>query len=155
MFERWEASEQVIAFVEARFGIDPEPLRSCAWWIRGEQAIWISSGEVQLDGLSAVEAVGMLVMRRPPPRGQLGSPFLRRFGQAARRNVITLDDAAARRFISGEDLVLESTPGVGFSEGCSEGMMIVRGRLGVIGRGRWSDGTLRCELPKESRIVLL
>jgi hypothetical protein len=154
VFERWDGAAPLLAMLAERFAVDLEPFEACTWWLSGGQSVWVTHRDVSIDGLEGLESVGLVVMRRPPPRGQLTAPFLRRFAQSAQRNVVTLSDDAVVRYFAGEDLLIDSE-GVFMDASASEGMMIVRSRLGVIGRGRWSDAVLRCELPKESRIDAL
>lgn len=144
-FELWADPEPVITWFEGYFGIDGARLRTLRWWRRPGGTIWASSPGVELEGLAQVQTVGLVVMRKPPPRGMPSSAFLRRYVQGATRQVVTLDPSIAARFVRGE---VVPVPAMATAE---PGMVLVRVDATVLGRGRVRDDGLHPELPREAK----
>ncbi len=145
-------SEQVFALVEStdalqgylveRFGVTAD-LSGHRLWLRRGRALWIAAAEVVVPPRATVEAVGLLVMREPLPRGQLSTGFIRRFCASATRNVCRLEGEALAGYLAG-------TP-VPWTEG-APGTRIVFGDGQPLGRGRVRDGMLESELSSAYRI---
>jgi hypothetical protein len=87
-----------------------------------------------------VQAVGVMVMRKPPPSGKPTSVFLQRIGAHARRNAVDLTMAQLPVFLSGEWLEVEAPE--------ARGHVVVRCALGVVGCGWLEEGRrLKSQLP--------
>ncbi len=113
-------------------------------WRKGE-AVWVAPAGIVPPGGIVVDAFGMLVTRRPPPRGRLSAPFIRTFCQDATDRVCELDASAATLYLSGHNVSNWADP-------WADGIRIVRVDGHVVGRARVKEGVLICELPKELRV---
>lgn len=141
-FERWPTVAPLTDWLAATFGVTSD-LSAHAVWESGGGALWIASAAVVLPPFGAVSAVGLPVSRVQLHRGQLSTPFMRRFCAGATRNVCDLDDASA--FLDGRP--------VACSDPWPEGQRIVRAGGRVLGRGRRRGDRLECELPKALRAL--
>lgn len=139
---QWQivAPDALIAFVAERYGFTLE-LTGYHLWQRGASQ-WIASEGVH--GFSEqVEAVGIRVSRRPPPRTQLSTAFIRRFCHQATVDVCHLAGDDATAYLQGRSLERPA-------EEAGERIVFIDGE--PVGRGRLRDGLLHCELPKAYRI---
>ena len=112
---------------------------------RRRESLWIAPFDAAPPPGQPLEAFGMLVSRRMPPRGQLSAWFVRRFCASASRRVIELDGARGVAFLSGDDVA-------GVFDDLPDGPRLVRVDGHLQGRGRLRGTTLSCELPKELRL---
>lgn len=141
-FEPYPEAGALLEWLDRRFGLGPPTFAGHRFWHRpGAPAIWIADAACAPPAGPAVEALGMLVMRQPPPAGKPTSVFLQRFAAGATRNVYDLDDEQAARFLRGE-----SQPVTPVDEG--RGYCVVRWGGRVLGCGQAADGRLRCALPR-------
>lgn len=146
-FEPHPEATSILEWFEWRFGLSADVFADHRLWHRpGSPAIWIAAVDCApppgFDGI--VQAVGMIALRDPPPRGKPSSVFLSRFGARATRNVYDLDPGDAQRFLAGEPLAI--TP-----RDEARGYCVVRGAGRVLGCGRISGETLYSEIPRSWR----
>lgn len=152
VFEPYPDAESVWSWFEQRYGIDPEVFAGQRLWHRpGAPALWIAGrGCLPPPGLR-VEAMGMMALRDPPPRGKPTSSFLLAFGHYATRNVYTLSPEVALDFL--EDRPVSVAPiddGHGYCVVRTDDLMVGCGRLTreVDEEGRKG---LICEVPRSWR----
>ena len=111
------------------------------WQRRNGKGIWITPKSFKCVAHQNVAALGMLVMRKPPPKGKPTTVFLQRFGQQASRNVYVLSESEALRFLTRETLTI--TP-----HDDARGYALVRTEDRIIGCGRVTGNQLCSEIPK-------
>ncbi len=134
-----------LRWLEERFGIAPSTFESYRWWRRrGARAVWIAARDVVVDAQWAVEAVGLVAFRKPPPRGYPTTAFVARFGGFATRRVAEVGDVEALALLRGAEIDWNSEP--------TAGPVVVRNAsLGALGRGWIRSGRLTLELRREWR----
>lgn len=130
-------------YLREMFGVQGE-LTNHWLWLKGD-SIWVAPSGVAPPKTVAVEAFGMLVSRRAPPRGQLSAPFIRRFCQGAVIRICDLDPAQAELYLSGQDVP-------GWTDEWPDGPRIALVEGHAVGRARRRGDVLSSELPKELRI---
>ncbi len=147
VFEPCADRARLLDFLAERYGMAPAVFDDFTFWCRpGAPSIWMTTAALELPPGPHVEALGVLVMRKPPPAGKPTSTFLMRMGGHATRQALDLDDAGAAAFLRRESLDLSATA-VDGAEGV-RGYCVVRDRIGVIGCGFVQGGVLRSELPR-------
>jgi NOL1/NOP2/fmu family ribosome biogenesis protein len=67
-------------------------------------------------------------------------------GKTAKRNVVSLDDEQARKWMAGEDIAVDST---------LSGFVIIKNNDDFLGCGKISNGKLYNYVPKERRVKLI
>lgn len=139
--------EAVLEWWQERFGIEPDVFAEHAFWERGRGKIWVVRDDVELSSPVAIEALGLHALRT---RGEHWKPTLeaaQRFGHRATRNVIHLEEPAARAFLAGEDRELEWDGDWGYLIATHD----VAGGPAPIGVGLYVHGELRSQVPKGRR----
>ena len=136
---------EVLAYFAERFGIDRGTFEDYTFWEKGAGRIWVFSADVPSP--VSVEAVGMTCLRTRQEHWKPTTDAMQRFGHAATRNVIELDDASARRFVAGEDQALEWDGDWGYLLAVHE----IAGRREPLGVGRYLHGELQSMVPKGRR----
>ena len=141
-FEPMENQSLVPRWCDNHFGIDQGVFRDYRFWQRcGGRGIWITPAGFQLPADLNLAALGMLVMRKPPPQGKPTSVFLQRFGGTAFRNVYVLTEEEALSFLKREPLSIKAVDD-------ARGYALVRTANRIVGCGRIADGLLHSEIPK-------
>lgn len=142
-FEPYPDPELVLNWLEQRFGLGSELFQDHQLWHRsGSAPIWIAQAGVQPPLGLAINALGIMLSRKPPPRAKPSSIFLMRFGAQATRNVYCLNEAESARFLRREAQHIEAPEG-------ARGYCIVKAVRGdVLGCGRLDKGILYSEIPK-------
>ena len=107
----------------------------------GSPAIWVTSKDAHLVGTPLPETVGLLVMRKPPPKGKPTSVFLQRFAAGATKNVYTLGPEDAERFLRREPVAIVPVDD-------QRSYCVVRTPAFVLGCGRIEGTTLVSEVPR-------
>ena len=137
--------EEVVDFWEERFGVAPETFEEFTFWEKGSGKVWAYAGEAPSP--TEVEALGMTCLRTRQEHWKPTTDAVQRFGRHATRNVIELDEPAARRFMAGEEQDLEWDGDWGYLIAAHE----LVGDLEPIGVGLYTYGTLRSMVPKGRR----
>ena len=133
VFEHHPESTAIRAWLDDRYRLAPEVLDAYALWHRvGRPAIWMARRGVVLPVGPVVQAVGLMVMRKPPPSGKPTSVFLQRVGAHARRNAVDLEMDRVPDFLAGESLEVDAPE--------ARGHVVVRCALGVLGCGWLEEG---------------
>ena len=126
----------------AHFGIPPEVFAGHRFWQKqGQSEIWIAPRDNTPASVGCLVSFGLMVMRRPPPRGKPTSIFLQRFGRDASRNVIELTVGELQRYLARSPLAV-ARPNLTYGD------CIVRYKGRVLGCGRYEDGLLVNYWPK-------
>lgn len=135
--------EAVLDFFEESYGINPEIFSEFTFWERGAGKIWAFHADAPTP--IAVEGLGLSLLRARQEHWKLTTNGAQRFGHAATRNVIHLDEEAATRFVRGEDQAMPEWDG-------DWGYLIVSHELAgepePIGVGLYLHGELRSQIPK-------
>ena len=139
-FEPHPEAPALLARLEAELGLGPERFAAYRFWRRTPQgSVWLAAADCAPPPGVAVDALGLLVYREPPPRGRPTSVFALRFGAWATRGVLDLEPAAAQAALAGELAVPCDTDGAGWR--------ILRAAGRPIGWGWLKAGHVRPELP--------
>ena len=96
---------EVLDYWEERFGVEREVFDDFSFWEKGAGKLWVTACDVP-DGL-AVESLGLTFLRTRQEHWKPTTNAVQRFGRHASRNVIELPQAAAKRFLAGEDQPVE------------------------------------------------
>ena len=138
--------EEVLAFFEESYGIDPSVFAEHTIWERGSGKLWAFRGDAPSP--VAIQGLGMTLLRTRQEHWKPTTDAIQRFGQHATRNVVTLDAAEAAAFVAGDDQELERWDG-------EWGYLIVAheiaGDVEPIGVGLYLRGELRSQIPKGRR----
>ena len=145
VYEKFEplADQNLIPrWCENHFEIEMSVFANYRFWHRTRgKAIWVTPSSFLGTVHPDVAAMGMLVMRKPPPQGKPTSVFLQRFGVHAQRNVYELSAAEALRFLNREALTVEPRDD-------ARGYAVVKTADYVVGCGRIVGDQLHSEIPK-------
>jgi len=131
---------------DERFGVPPETFADHTLWEKGAGKVWLFAGEAT-DPTEGVEGLGMTFLRTRQEHWKPTTDAVQRFGRHATRNVIELDDAAARRFLAGEELEPEWDGDWGYLIVAHQ----IAGRTEPIGVGLYTYDTLKSTVPKGRR----
>lgn len=137
--------EAVVGYWADRFGIPPETFAGFTFWEKGAGKIWALHHD--MPGPVAIESLGMPVLRTRQEFWKPTTDAAQRFGPRARKNVIELDQAAAERFIAGEDQEIEWDGDWGYLIASHE----IAGAREPIGVGLYTYGELKSMVPKGRR----
>ena len=141
-FEPMQNQSLVPRWCDNHFGIERDVFDDYRFWQRvGGQSIWVTPKSFEVPNGVELVAVGMLVMRKAPPKGKPTTVFLQRFGATAFRNVYTLTDDEAVAFLKREPLDIAPVDD-------KRGYALVRTSERVVGCGRIDGNMLRSEIPK-------
>ncbi|MFB6092585.1 MAG: hypothetical protein ABEK02_06205, partial [Haloquadratum sp.] len=135
--------EEVVTWWEDRYGIPPETWDGHTFWEKGNGKIWAFAA----DAVSPidVEGLGLRILRARQEHWKPSTNAVQRFGHAARRNVVVLEDEEAERFARGEDQELPRWEGDwGYLVAAHE----IAGGVEPIGVGLYLHGELRSTVPK-------
>jgi NOL1/NOP2/fmu family ribosome biogenesis protein len=137
--------EAVVEWYDERFGIPPETFAEFTFWEKGAGKVWILAGEAA-DPIE-IEALGMTFLRTRQEHWKPTTEAVQRFGELATKNVVDLDDEAARRFLAGEDQDVDWDGDWGYLIAAHE-LAGVRAPIGV---GLFTYGELKSMVPKGRR----
>jgi NOL1/NOP2/fmu family ribosome biogenesis protein len=138
--------EEALEWWDDRFGIPPETFADHTLWEKGAGKVWLFADDAP-DPTTDVEGLGMTFLRTRQEHWKPTTDAVQRFGRRATRNVIELDDEAARRFLAGEELDPDWDGDWGYLIVAHE----VAGRTEPIGVGLYTYDTLRSMIPKGRR----
>lgn len=129
------------------YGIAPGSFDRFRFWVNTTSgSIWMSSAETDRIGDLPLASVGVLALRAREPVGRLSNGVIRLIGADASRNVVRVDDAGARAFMS-------RTP-IPMADADQRGYRIVNWKGEPLGRGIIREGRLFSELPKSLKVPL-
>ena len=137
--------EEVLAWWDERFGVPPETFDDVTFWEKGKGKIWAYAGEAP-DRIE-IEGLGMTVLRTRQEHWKPTSNAVQRWGRAATKNVVVVDDAAARTFVSGDDQELDWDGDWGYLVVAHD----LAGGVEPLGVGLYLYGELRSVVPKGRR----
>jgi NOL1/NOP2/fmu family ribosome biogenesis protein len=137
--------QELLAFWEQRYGIDPAVFADHSFWERGAGKVWAFRSEapspVEIQGL------GMTVLRTRQEHWKPTLEAVQRFGRHATRNRIRLSRRAAARFLAGEDQEVGWDGDWGYLVVTHE----LAGESEPLGVGLYVHGELRSMVPKGRR----
>lgn len=136
---------EVVDYWTDRFGVPAEIFADVTFWEKGAGRIWALSFD--LDGPVAIEALGLPILRTRQEFWKPTTDAARRYGTAATRNVIHLDEDPARAFLAGEEQELPWDGDWGYLIVTHD----IAGEPEPIGVGRYTYGSLQSMLPKGQR----
>jgi NOL1/NOP2/fmu family ribosome biogenesis protein len=137
--------EEVVTWWNERFGVPPETFDGVTFWEKGAGKIWAYAGEAP-DRID-VEGLGMTVLRTRQEHWKPTTNAVQRWGRAATRNVVVVDDEAARRFVRGDDQELDWDGDWGYLVVAHD----LAGGVEPLGVGLYLYGELRSVVPKGRR----
>jgi len=140
VFEPLENSE-VAELWNSRFGIPAHAFDGFRFY-RKSNSIWVISDSL-IPKLS-YETLGMRMMNLKDRPWKPTTCALQIFGRSATKNLIHLDEAQAKIFLTGGSQPIESVSEMGY--------VVVFYRGEVLGCGLYSHGKLISQLPKERRM---
>ncbi|MFB6353116.1 MAG: hypothetical protein ABEJ92_03430 [Halobacteriales archaeon] len=146
LLEARPTREGVVEFFADRYGVARATFDGHTFWEKGADSVWAVAGE-EPDPI-AVETLGLRLLRTGGHDWKPTTDGVQRFGDAAGRNVIRLDRAAARRFVAGDDQVVDWDGDRGYLIVATD----VAGDRAPLGVGLFVDGTLRSQVPKARRV---
>lgn len=139
--------EQVLRALNAAWEFVPGTFDEIAFWRRTDSgSVWFAHTLTTPATRIAVETVGMALARDPDRLDRPSTAFIRRFGLAARRGVVTLEGDDFATYLRGGDV------GGPRWEGERGQRFVVHPRFGAVGRARCERGLLVSELPRELRV---
>jgi len=137
--------EEVLDWWTDRYGIPRTVFEGYTFWEKGSGKLWAFRGD--LPSPIVIEGLGITFLRTRQDHWKPTTNAVQRFGGHATRNVCSLDEAEARRFVAGEDQELEWDGDWGY--------LIVAHELSSttepIGVGLYLYGELRSQVPKGRR----
>jgi len=137
--------EEVVAFFEERFGIDPAVFAECTFWEKGKGKIWIFADSVP-DPIR-VEGLGMTVLRTRQEHWKPTHSAVQRFGRHANKNVIEISGETAATFVRAETQEVEWDGDWGYLIAAHT----IGGEREPIGVGLYLYDELRSTVPKGNR----
>jgi NOL1/NOP2/fmu family ribosome biogenesis protein len=139
------ARSEVLAYWEDRFGVPPETFADHTFWEKGAGKVWAFAGG--MPDPCAVEGLGLVFLRTRQEHWKPTLEAAQRFGGAATRNVLHLDEDRARRFLAGEDQEVAWDGDWGY-------LLVSHDLAGgpePLGVGLYLHGELRSQVPKGRR----
>ena len=134
--------EEVVGWWVERFGLDATTFDGYTFWEKGAGKIWAFASD--LDSPADVEGLGMTFLRTRQEHWKPTTDAAQRFGREATKNVVVLDDEAARAFVRGRDVEPEWDGDWGYLIAAHE----IAGGVEPIGVGLYLHGELRSQMPK-------
>ncbi|PSP48550.1 hypothetical protein BRC75_06500 [Halobacteriales archaeon QH_7_69_31] len=136
---------EVVDWWVDRFGLEAATFDSHTFWEKGAGKVWAFAGEV--DSPAGVEGLGMTFLRTRQEHWKPTTNAVQRFGRAATRNVVVLEEADATAFLAGETV----EPGWDGDWGYLVAAHDVAGGVEPIGVGLYVHDELRSRMPKGRR----
>lgn len=134
--------EVPVGYWVERFGADPQAFEGWRFFQRTPRLVWIAPADLEIPACLDLEAIGMGFLRTAMPFPKPTTNAAIAFGHLARKNVIDLDEAHARRFVLRERF---EWPG---DQMDTKGFAIVRHSGMQLGIGLWINGFLTSMVPK-------
>jgi NOL1/NOP2/fmu family ribosome biogenesis protein len=137
--------EAVLDFLADSYGIPASTFDDHTFWERGAGKIWLFHGDLSTP--VEVEGLGMAALRTRQEHWKPTLEFAQRFGHAATRSVIHLEEGAAAAFLAGHDQELAWDGDWGY-------VLVSHDLAGApepIGVGLYLHGELRSQVPKGRR----
>ena len=139
---------EVIEWWVDRFGLPEDAFDGYTFWEKGAGKVWIFAADLPTP--TDVEGLGMTFLRTRQEHWKPTTNAVQRFGHAATKNVIELDEADARRFLAGEDLEPDWDGDWGYLIVAHA----IAGGVEPIGVGLYVHDELRSVVPKGRRASL-
>jgi len=136
---------EVVDWWVERFDLAPGTFDDHTFWEKGAGKIW--AFRTDLESPAAVEGLGMTFLRTRQEHWKPTTEAAQRFGHAATRNVVVLEDRDARAFLAGET----TTPGWDGDWGYLIAAHETAGDVAPIGVGLYVHDELRSQMPKGRR----
>ncbi|PSP81279.1 hypothetical protein BRC88_03260 [Halobacteriales archaeon QS_4_69_225] len=136
---------EVVTWWVERFGLEPAAFDGHTFWEKGAGKVWAFAADV--DSPAEIEALGMTFLRTRQEHWKPTTDAVQRFGRAATRNVVVLDDADARAFLRGETTDPDWDGDWGYLAVAHE----IADDVEPIGVGLYLHGELRSQVPKGRR----
>lgn len=128
-----------------RYGVPESVFTPYTFWEKGAGKLWILHGDTASP--TRIEALGMRVLHTRQEHWKPTTNAVQRFGHHATERVIELDRPTAKRFVAGEDQLIDWDGDWGY--------LIVTAPVGgdatPIGVGLYLNGELRSQIPKSRR----
>lgn len=137
--------EEVLAWWDERFGIEPATFEEHTFWEKGAGKIWIFHGEAPSP--VEIEGLGMTFLRTRQEHWKPTTNAVQRFGHHAERNTIELTREQAQRFVRGEDQDLDWAGDWGYLIAAHD----LAGNPEPLGVGLYLYDELRSVVPKGRR----
>jgi NOL1/NOP2/fmu family ribosome biogenesis protein len=137
---------EVLAWWDERYGIPREYWADHTFWERGNGKLWAFAGDV-VSPIDA-EGLGLRILRTRQEHWKPSTNAVQRFGGAATRNVVVLEESEALRFARGTDQELPRWDG---DWGYVIAAHRIAGEVEPIGVGLYLHGELRSTVPKGRR----
>ncbi|WP_232687526.1 DUF7122 family protein [Halobacterium zhouii] len=134
--------EAVVDWWVDRFGVPEDTFDGYTLWEKGKGKVWALPYD--LGGPVPVEALGLKLLRTRQEHWKPTTDAVQRFGRAATKNVLELDEARAKRFLAGETQELEWDGDWGYLAVAHE----LAGGVEPIGVGLFTHGELTSMVPK-------
>ncbi|MFB6253934.1 MAG: hypothetical protein ABEI06_04935 [Halobacteriaceae archaeon] len=133
---------EILDWWETRFEISRSGFGSYSFWEKGKGKIWAFHSEIPSP--QPVEALGLPVLRTRQEHWKPTTNAVQRFGHMATKNVLSLSDVKAKRFIQGETQTIDWEGEWGY-------LIITHSLADVdepLGVGLYLYGELRSQIPK-------
>lgn len=137
--------EEVLAWWNERFGIQPAIFEDYTFWEKGAGKLWAFADDAPSP--VSIEALGITFLRVRQEHWKPTTETAQRFGRYATKNVIDLDDRQARAFVAGEDQELAWNGDWGYLIVTHS----IAGEPEPLGVGLYLHGELRSQIPKGRR----
>jgi NOL1/NOP2/fmu family ribosome biogenesis protein len=136
---------EVVDWWVERFGLSRETFADYTFWEKGAGKLWAFAAD--LESPADVEGLGMTFLRTRQEHWKPTTDAVQRFGSAATRNVVVLDEADARAFLRGQDTDPDWHGDWGYLIAAHE----ISGDVEPIGVGLYLYDELRSQMPKGRR----
>lgn len=134
-----------LKYIEDRFGIPASTFEKYSFFVQSD--IWITSREIEGFELKVFKRKGIRFLRVSRKGFKWTTAAMQIFGHLATKNVVTLLDEEAQKFIRGQDLKIERI------EDIENGQVIVKWKNDILGSAIYRDGHLKNQIPKGRRII--
>jgi NOL1/NOP2/fmu family ribosome biogenesis protein len=134
--------EAVVDWWIERFGVPEDTFDGYTLWEKGKGKVWALPYDLQ--GPVPVEALGLKLLRTRQEHWKPTTDAVQRFGHAATKNMLELDEERAKRFVAGETQAVEWEGDWGYLVVAHE----LGGGVEPIGVGLFTHGELKSMVPK-------
>ena len=134
--------EAVVDWWTERFDVPESTFDGYTLWEKGKGKVWALPFDLQ--GPVPVEALGLKLLRTRQEHWKPTTDAVQRFGRAATRNVLELDEERAKRFIAGETQEVAWDGDWGYLVVAHD----LAGGVEPIGVGLFTHGELKSMVPK-------
>ena len=137
--------ESVLDWWETRFEFPRDTFDTYTFWEKGAGKIWALHDEIADS--TAIEALGLPVLRTRQEFWKPTTDAVQRFGHLASKNVIRLTPNQAARFVAGEDQSIGWDGDWGYLIAAHE----IAGDIEPLGVGLYTHGEFTSMVPKGRR----